>query len=91
MAELPQGTLTFVFTDIEGSTRLFTSRLPLRDRACGSPRSLSRAAKPDHRACVRPGPRWADQPFTIRAGDVITAADWAPAESRTFRISEASY
>jgi len=48
MAELPQGTVTLVFTDIEGSTRLLTSLGPEYQEVLASHRTLLREAFQSH-------------------------------------------
>ncbi|CAN5590370.1 hypothetical protein BH18ACT16_BH18ACT16_10940 [soil metagenome] len=48
MAELPRGTVTFVFTDIEGSTRLLNSLGPDYQEVLASHRTLLREAFQSH-------------------------------------------
>ena len=49
MAELPQGTVTLVFTDIEGSTRLLTSLGSRYEAVLADHRRLLRAAFSSHK------------------------------------------
>ena len=48
MAELPQGTVTLLFTDIEGSTRLLNSLGPDYEQVLASHRTLLREAFQSH-------------------------------------------
>ena len=75
MTELPSGTVTFLFTDIEGSTRLLTG---LRDRygkVLAEHQRVLRAAFDEHDAAVRAGSR-------LRFENAIAYALGKPARSR---------
>ena len=52
MAELPSGTVTFLFTDLEGSTRLWEEHPDAMQRALARHDEILRDAVADHRGSV---------------------------------------
>jgi predicted ATPase/class 3 adenylate cyclase len=74
IAELPNGTVTFLFSDVEGSTRLLT-RLPDRyAQVLGDHHRLLRAAFAEHHGCEVHTEGDAFFVAFARAGDAIAAA-----------------
>jgi class 3 adenylate cyclase len=88
VTELPRGTVTFLFTDIEGSTRLLKRLGPRYAEVVDAQRRILRAAAAEHEG--REVDTQGDSFFFAfpRAGGAIAAA-CTPAAART-RASSAS-